>query len=120
MNQMNQRRDFSKLYSSVRRPFANSTAQMANSNAVMGSWGSAVKTSASYNCRNTRPNFNYNSGPTSIRTEHPLKNMVDRGSKCYISGKGRKQMARKGLHTTVDKDDSEGSDEDSEHDDSVT
>ncbi|GKB93556.1 ribonuclease H-like domain-containing protein [Tanacetum coccineum] len=67
MNQMNQRR------------FANSTAQMANSNAVMGSWGSAVKTSASYNWRNTRPNFNYNSGPTFIRTEHPLKNMVDRG-----------------------------------------
>ncbi|GJX21875.1 hypothetical protein Tco_0226320 [Tanacetum coccineum] len=79
MNQMNQRRDFSKSYSSVRRPFANSTAQMANSNAVMGSWGSAVKTSASYNWRNTRPNFNYNSGPTFIRTEHPLKNMVDRG-----------------------------------------
>ncbi|GKA86572.1 putative ribonuclease H-like domain-containing protein [Tanacetum coccineum] len=68
MNQMNQRRDFSKSYSSVRRPFANSTAQMANSNAVMGSWGSAVKTSASYNWRNTRPNFNYNSGPTFIRT----------------------------------------------------
>ncbi|GJU61755.1 ribonuclease H-like domain-containing protein [Tanacetum coccineum] len=68
MNQMNQRWDFSKSYSSVRRPFANSTAQMANSNAVMGSWGSAVKTSASYNWRNTRPNFNYNSGPTSIRT----------------------------------------------------
>ncbi|GJY71448.1 putative ribonuclease H-like domain-containing protein [Tanacetum coccineum] len=52
---------------------------MAHSNAVMGSWGSAVKTSASYNWRNTRPNFNYNSGPTFIRTEHPLKNMVDRG-----------------------------------------
>ncbi|GJT53156.1 hypothetical protein Tco_0988210 [Tanacetum coccineum] len=52
MNQMNQRWDFSKSYSSVRRPFAKSTAQMANSNAVMGSWGSA---------------------------EHPLKNMVDRG-----------------------------------------
>ncbi|GJT78451.1 putative gypsy type transposase [Tanacetum coccineum] len=68
MNQMNQRRDFSKSYSSVRRPFANSTTQMANSNAVMGSWGSAVKTSASYNWRNTRPNFNYNSGPTFIRT----------------------------------------------------
>ncbi|GKC28370.1 putative ribonuclease H-like domain-containing protein [Tanacetum coccineum] len=79
MNQMNQRRDFSKSYSSVRRPFANSTAQMANSNAVMGRWGSAVKTSASYTWRNSRPNFNYNSGPTSIRTEHPLKNMVDRG-----------------------------------------
>ncbi|GKC34042.1 putative ribonuclease H-like domain-containing protein [Tanacetum coccineum] len=41
--------------------------------------GSAVKTSASYNWRNSRPNFNYNSGPTFIRTEHPLKNMVDRG-----------------------------------------
>ncbi|GKB12483.1 hypothetical protein Tco_0846406, partial [Tanacetum coccineum] len=36
------------------------------------------------------------------------------------SGKRRKQMARKGLHTSVDKDDSEGSDEDSEQDDSVT
>ncbi|GJZ64406.1 hypothetical protein Tco_0620827 [Tanacetum coccineum] len=58
MNQMNQRRDFSKSYSSVRRPFANSTAQMANSNAVMGRWGSAVKTSASYTWRNSRPNFN--------------------------------------------------------------
>ncbi|GJW30008.1 hypothetical protein Tco_0046883 [Tanacetum coccineum] len=68
MNQINQRRDFSKSHSSVRRPFAKSTAQMANSNAVMGSWGSAVKTSASYNWRNSRPNFNYNSGPTFIRT----------------------------------------------------
>ncbi|GKC83497.1 hypothetical protein Tco_1139214 [Tanacetum coccineum] len=68
MNQINQRRDFSKSYSSVRRPFAKSTAQMAHSNAVMGSWGSAVKTSASYNWRNSRPNFNYNSGPTFIRT----------------------------------------------------
>ncbi|GJW62113.1 ribonuclease H-like domain-containing protein [Tanacetum coccineum] len=56
-----------------------SNTQMAHSNAVMGSWGSAVKTSASYNWRNSRPNFNYNSGPTFIRTEHPLKNMVDRG-----------------------------------------
>ncbi|GJU11806.1 putative ribonuclease H-like domain-containing protein [Tanacetum coccineum] len=68
MNQINQRRDFSKTYSSVRRPFEKSTAQMAHSNAVMGNWGSAVKTSASYNWRNTRPNFNYNSGPTFIRT----------------------------------------------------
>ncbi|GJT80362.1 putative ribonuclease H-like domain-containing protein [Tanacetum coccineum] len=49
------------------RPNIN-TAQMANSNAVMGRWGSAVKTSASYTWRNSRPNFNYNSGPTSIRT----------------------------------------------------
>ncbi|GJU61285.1 hypothetical protein Tco_1243120 [Tanacetum coccineum] len=68
MDQINQRRDFSTSYSSVRRPFAKSTAQMAHTNAVMGSWGSAVKTSASYNWRNPRPNFNYNSGPTFIRT----------------------------------------------------
>ncbi|GJR16479.1 ribonuclease H-like domain-containing protein [Tanacetum coccineum] len=60
------------------RPKVNS-AQMAHTNAVMGSWGSAVKTSASYDWRDTRPNFNYNSGPFFIRTEHPLKNMVDRG-----------------------------------------
>ncbi|GJY27435.1 putative ribonuclease H-like domain-containing protein [Tanacetum coccineum] len=79
MNQINQRRDFSKSYSSVRRPFVKTTAQMSHSNAVMGSWGSAVKTLASYNWRNYSPNFHYNSGPTFNRTEHPLKNMVDRG-----------------------------------------
>ncbi|GJS71526.1 hypothetical protein Tco_0704367 [Tanacetum coccineum] len=79
MNQINQRRDFSKSHSSVRRPFAKTTAQMSHSNAVKGNWGSAVKTSASYNWRNSRPNSNCDSGPTFIRTEHPLKNMVDRG-----------------------------------------
>ncbi|GJW79963.1 retrovirus-related pol polyprotein from transposon TNT 1-94 [Tanacetum coccineum] len=47
---------------------SNSSTQMSHSNAVMGNWGSAVKTSASYNWRNSRPNFNYNSGPTFIRT----------------------------------------------------
>ncbi|GJV80924.1 hypothetical protein Tco_1516794 [Tanacetum coccineum] len=41
--------------------------------------GSAVKTSAGYNWRTTRPNSNCNGGPTFIRTDHPLKNMVDRG-----------------------------------------
>ncbi|GKG01804.1 hypothetical protein Tco_0306509, partial [Tanacetum coccineum] len=46
VNTVRHRRDFSKSYSSVRRPFAKSTAQMAHSNAVMGSWRSAVKTSA--------------------------------------------------------------------------
>ncbi|GJW95825.1 hypothetical protein Tco_0175497 [Tanacetum coccineum] len=44
-----------------------------------GNWGSAVKTSAGYNWRNTSPNSNCNGGPTFIRTDHPLKNMVDRG-----------------------------------------
>ncbi|GJR36270.1 hypothetical protein Tco_1211954 [Tanacetum coccineum] len=36
------------------------------------------------------------------------------------SGKRRKKMARKGLHTNIDKDDSEDSDEVSEQDDSVS
>ncbi|GKE74367.1 hypothetical protein Tco_1536408, partial [Tanacetum coccineum] len=160
MNQSNQRRDFSKLYSSVRRPFAKTTAQMSHFNAVVGNWGSGVKTSASYNWRNTRPNFNYNSGPTFIRivnakgpqgrpkpakawvtrinwrilkrfgeepqtkTPKRLKDDEDVEAKddepTKKSGKRRKQMARKGLNTSVDKDDSEGSDEDSEEDDSVT
>ncbi|GJS66906.1 putative ribonuclease H-like domain-containing protein [Tanacetum coccineum] len=79
MNQINQRRDFSKSHSSVRRPFAKTTAQMSHSHAVKGNWGSAVKTSAGYNWRNSKPNSNCDSGPTFIRTEHPLKNMVDRG-----------------------------------------
>ncbi|GJW03405.1 hypothetical protein Tco_1562261 [Tanacetum coccineum] len=68
MNQFNQRRDFSKSHSSVRRPFATTTAQMSHSNAVKGNWGSAVKTSAGYNWRNSRPNSNCDSGPTFIRT----------------------------------------------------
>ncbi|GJW04694.1 retrovirus-related pol polyprotein from transposon TNT 1-94 [Tanacetum coccineum] len=46
------------------RPFAKTTAQMSHSNAVMGIWGSAVKTSASYNWRNSEQTSNYNIGPT--------------------------------------------------------
>ncbi|GJT93651.1 putative ribonuclease H-like domain-containing protein [Tanacetum coccineum] len=79
VNQFNQRRHFSKSYSSVRRPFAKTTAQMSHFHAVKGNWGSAVKTSAGYNWRNSKPNSNCDSGPTFIRTDHPLKNMVDRG-----------------------------------------
>ncbi|GJS65595.1 putative ribonuclease H-like domain-containing protein [Tanacetum coccineum] len=44
-----------------------------------GNWGTAVKTSAGYNWRKTRPNSNCNSGSNFIRTDHPLKNMEDRG-----------------------------------------
>ncbi|GJW37605.1 putative ribonuclease H-like domain-containing protein [Tanacetum coccineum] len=44
-----------------------------------GNWGTAVKTSAGYNWRRTRPNSNYNSGSNFVRTDHPLKNMEDRG-----------------------------------------
>ncbi|GJR90204.1 putative ribonuclease H-like domain-containing protein [Tanacetum coccineum] len=41
--------------------------------------GTAVKTSAGYNWRKTRPNSNCNSGSNFIRTDHPLKNIEDRG-----------------------------------------
>ncbi|GJT03250.1 putative ribonuclease H-like domain-containing protein [Tanacetum coccineum] len=41
-----------------------------------GNWGTAVKTSAGYNWRRPRPNFNYNSGSN---FDHPLKNIEDRG-----------------------------------------
>ncbi|GJW67569.1 reverse transcriptase domain-containing protein [Tanacetum coccineum] len=44
-----------------------------------GNWGTVVKTSAGYNWRNSRPNSNCDSGPTFIRTDHPLKNIEDRG-----------------------------------------
>ncbi|GKA29161.1 ribonuclease H-like domain-containing protein [Tanacetum coccineum] len=43
VNQFNQRGHFSKSYSSVRRPFAKTTAQMSHFHAVKGNWGSAVK-----------------------------------------------------------------------------
>ncbi|GJR00969.1 ribonuclease H-like domain-containing protein [Tanacetum coccineum] len=79
VNQFNQRGHFSKSYSSVRRPFAKTTSQMSHFHAVKGNWGSAVKTSAGYNWRNSNPNSNCDSGPTFIRTDHPLKNMLDRG-----------------------------------------
>ncbi|GKB81414.1 ribonuclease H-like domain-containing protein, partial [Tanacetum coccineum] len=79
VNQFNKRGQFSKSYSSVRRPFEKTTVQMSHSNAVKGNWRSAVKTSIGYNWRNSKPNFNCDSGPTFIRIDHPLKNMVDRG-----------------------------------------
>ncbi|GKA33621.1 ribonuclease H-like domain-containing protein [Tanacetum coccineum] len=41
--------------------------------------GTAVKTSAGYNWRRTRPHSNYNSGSNFVRIDHPLKNMEDRG-----------------------------------------
>ncbi|GJV52179.1 putative ribonuclease H-like domain-containing protein [Tanacetum coccineum] len=77
VNQFNQRRHFSKSHSPVSRPIVRNTARMTYSHAVKGNWGSAVKTSAGYNWRNS--NSNCDSGPTFIRTDHPLKNMVDRG-----------------------------------------
>ncbi|GJY27976.1 ribonuclease H-like domain-containing protein [Tanacetum coccineum] len=97
MNQMNQRWDFSKSYSSVRRPFANSTTQMANFNVVMGSWESAVKTSASYNWRTNRPNFNYNSNKDQLEDFEEFNggSVTFGGSKGYIFGKGRIRVGAK-------------------------
>ncbi|GJT79614.1 hypothetical protein Tco_1053956 [Tanacetum coccineum] len=68
VNLFNQRRHFSKSHSSVRRPFAKITAQMSHSHAVKENWGSAVKTSAGYNWRNSKPHSNCDSGPTFFRT----------------------------------------------------
>ncbi|GJY00337.1 putative ribonuclease H-like domain-containing protein [Tanacetum coccineum] len=63
----------------MRRPIVRNTARMTYYHVVKGNWGTAVKTSASYNWRRTRPNSNYNSGSNFVRTDHPLKNMEDRG-----------------------------------------
>ncbi|GJT99554.1 putative ribonuclease H-like domain-containing protein [Tanacetum coccineum] len=79
VNKFNQRSNFSKSHSPVRRPIVRKTAKMPYSHTVKGNWGTAVKTSAGYNWRNTRPNSNCNSGSNFVRTDHPLKNMEDRG-----------------------------------------
>ncbi|GKD09407.1 hypothetical protein Tco_1189092 [Tanacetum coccineum] len=64
------------LESEISRPEPTSTSPNFSSERPQGS---AVKTSAGYNWRLTRLNSNCNGGPTFIRTDHPLKNMVDRG-----------------------------------------
>ncbi|GJT78901.1 hypothetical protein Tco_1045626 [Tanacetum coccineum] len=53
-------------------------------------WGSAVKTSASYNWRTSRPNFNYSSGPTHIRTVNAN------------GPQGRPKPAKAGAHDSFD------------------
>ncbi|GKF03098.1 hypothetical protein Tco_0030021 [Tanacetum coccineum] len=58
-----------------------------------GNWGTAVKTSAGYNWRRTRPNSNYNSGSNFVRTDHPLKNMKDKG--LFDSGCSRHMTGNK-------------------------
>ncbi|GJQ92388.1 ribonuclease H-like domain-containing protein [Tanacetum coccineum] len=79
VNKFKQRSHFSKSHSPVRRPIVRNTARMTYSHAVKGNWGTTVKISACYNWRRTRPNSNYNSGSNFIQTDHPLKNMEDRG-----------------------------------------
>ncbi|GJR00725.1 putative ribonuclease H-like domain-containing protein [Tanacetum coccineum] len=62
-----------------RQPVHTRTSNSFSLKRPQGKWGSAVKTSAGYNWRNTKPNSNCDSGPIFFRTDHPLKNMVDGG-----------------------------------------
>ncbi|GJZ81524.1 putative ribonuclease H-like domain-containing protein [Tanacetum coccineum] len=59
-----------------RQPIPNKTL---NSCSPKRPQGSAVKTSAGYNWRNSYPNSICDSGPTFIRTDHPQKNKIYRG-----------------------------------------
>ncbi|GJT66695.1 putative ribonuclease H-like domain-containing protein [Tanacetum coccineum] len=62
-----------------RQPIPTRTSNNFSPKRPQGNWGSAVKTSAGYNWRNSSANSNCNGEPTFIRTDHLLKNMVDRG-----------------------------------------
>ncbi|GKB74094.1 ribonuclease H-like domain-containing protein, partial [Tanacetum coccineum] len=68
VNKYNQRSNFSKLHSPMRRPIVRNTTKMSHTHAVKGNWGTDVKTLAGYNWRKTRPNSNCNSGSNFIRT----------------------------------------------------
>ncbi|GJW27283.1 putative ribonuclease H-like domain-containing protein [Tanacetum coccineum] len=59
-----------------RQPVLTRTSNNFSPVRPQGNWSTAVKTSAGYNWRGTRPNSNYNSGSN---FDHPLKNMEDRG-----------------------------------------
>ncbi|GJX06381.1 putative ribonuclease H-like domain-containing protein [Tanacetum coccineum] len=86
MNQINQRRDFSTSYSSVRRPFAKSTAQMAHTNAEhplknmvdRGIFDSGCSGHMTGNKDQLEDFEEFNGGSVTFG-----------GSKGYISGKGR-------------------------------
>ncbi|GKF87297.1 hypothetical protein Tco_0258174, partial [Tanacetum coccineum] len=62
-----------------KQPFPTCNSNSFSHVRPQGNWGTAVKTSVGYNWRNPRLNSNCDSGPTFIRIDHPLKNMVDRG-----------------------------------------
>ncbi|GJX96362.1 putative ribonuclease H-like domain-containing protein, partial [Tanacetum coccineum] len=101
VNKFNQRSNFSKSHSPVRRPVVRNTVKMPYSHAVKGNWGTAVKTSAGYNWRNTGPNSNCNGGSNFVRTvnakgpqgrpkpEKAWGSVTFGGSKGYITSKGR-------------------------------
>ncbi|GKB36430.1 ribonuclease H-like domain-containing protein [Tanacetum coccineum] len=76
-----------------KQPVPTSNSNSFSSVRPQGNWGTAVKTSAGYNWRNTRPNSNCNSGSNFVRTDHPLKNMEDRGI-LYLTKKIFRNMKR--------------------------
>ncbi|GJV53209.1 putative ribonuclease H-like domain-containing protein [Tanacetum coccineum] len=104
---------FSKSHSSVRRSFAKNAAQMSHSHAVKGNWGSAVKTSACYNWRNSKSNSNCDSGPTFIRTVNakgpqgrpkPIENQLNHRVKIIRSDNGTEFKNRDMLEFMGNKD----------------
>ncbi|GJR24102.1 gag-pol polyprotein [Tanacetum coccineum] len=60
-----------------KQPIPTRTSNSFSPKRPQGNWGSAVKTLAGYDWRNS--NSNCDSGPIFIRTDHLLKNMIDRG-----------------------------------------
>ncbi|GJY88149.1 hypothetical protein Tco_0502777 [Tanacetum coccineum] len=78
-----------------RKPEPTKTSNSFSPKRPQGNWGTAIKTSADYNWRNS--NSNCDSGPTFIRTvnakDHPLKNMIDRG--IFDSGCSRHMTGNK-------------------------
>ncbi|GKD09599.1 hypothetical protein Tco_1189284 [Tanacetum coccineum] len=72
---------------------------MSHSHVVKGNWGSAVKTSADYNWRNTIPTSNCNGGLISIRTDHPLKNTKDEDAE--NSSKQGRNLQEEGLDEMI-------------------
>ncbi|GJS00574.1 hypothetical protein Tco_0317082 [Tanacetum coccineum] len=88
VNKFNQRSNFSKSNSPVRRPIVRNTAKMSYTHAVKGNWGIVVKTSAGYNWRKTRPNSNCNSGSNFIQTVNATDTMQTKPEKAWWIGLG--------------------------------
>ncbi|GJR47557.1 hypothetical protein Tco_1315660 [Tanacetum coccineum] len=92
---------------SLKRPQGGklNTTKTSYFNAVKGIWGTAVKTSAGYNWRNSSPNSNCDSGPTFIRTVNAKGVSVTfGGSKGYITGKGTLQSPNANAYEEADED----------------
>ncbi|GJZ65727.1 hypothetical protein Tco_0622423 [Tanacetum coccineum] len=79
-----------------------------------------LKNQGTWNFEATKASLKRFGEELQTKTPKRLKDEAKDDESTKKSGKRRKQMARRGFHTNIDKDDSEGSDEDSEQDDSVT